>query len=149
VLLMELMDESLTRFLERAQGPLPYHTEVNLCHDITLALSYLHSNGILHRDLSSNNVLLIAGSRAKVTDFGMAKLYAVNRTSFTRCPGTLVYMPPEALSDPPVHTYKLDSFSFGVLCVQILTRQFPNPCNRVTRVESPQSSPVPEIERRK
>ena len=62
VLLMELMDESLTRFLERSHKALPYHTEVNLCHDIALALSYLHSNGIIHRDLSSNNVLLIAGS---------------------------------------------------------------------------------------
>ena len=78
VLLMELMDEGLTHFLERAQEPLPYHTEVNLCHDISLALSYLHTNGIIHRDLSSNNVLLIAGSRAKVTDFGMVKLYDVN-----------------------------------------------------------------------
>ena len=71
VLLMELMDESLTRFLERSNEPLPYHTEVNLCHDIALALSYLNSNGIIHHDLSSNNVLLIAGSRAKVTDFGV------------------------------------------------------------------------------
>ena len=155
VLLMELMDESLTQFLKHNQEPLPYHTVVNLCHDIALALSYLHSNGILHRDLSSNNVLLIAGSRAKVTDFGMAKFYDVNRTSLTQCPGTLVYMPPEALSDSPVYTCKLDSFSFGVLCVQILTRQFPNPSNRVTRVESSQSPtgvvevPVPEIERRK
>ena len=75
VLLMELMDESLTRFLERVQDPLTYHTEVNLFHDIALALSYLHSNGIVHRDLSSNNVLLMAGSRAKVTNFGMVKLY--------------------------------------------------------------------------
>ena len=106
VLLMELMDESLTRFLERAQEPIPYHTEVNLCHDIALALSYLHSNGIVHRDLSSNNVLLIAGSRAKVTDFGMVKLYDVNRstahlTPLTLCPGTVAYMSPEALGEPP------------------------------------------------
>jgi len=38
VLLMELMDESLTGFLERSNKPLPYHLQVNLCHDIVLAL---------------------------------------------------------------------------------------------------------------
>ena len=162
VLLMELMDESLTRFLERFNEPLPYHTEVNLCHDIALALSYLHSNGIIHRDLSSNNVLLIAGSRAKVTDFGMVKLYDVNRstahlTPLTLCPGTTVYMSPEALKDRPVYTDKLDSFSLGVLCVQIMTRQFPDPGDRFqAMVISDPRIPsgrvqveVPELERRK
>ena len=161
VLLMELMDESLTRFLERSHEPLPYHTEVNLCHDIALALSYLHSNRIVHRDLSSNNVLLIAGSRAKVTDFGMVKLYDVNRsmahfTPLTLCPGTMAYMPPEALRDEPVYTDKLDCFSFGVLCVQIMTRQFPDPGNRFQALEinDPRipsgrvQVEIPEIERR-
>ena len=162
VLLMELMDESLTRFLERSHEPLPYHTEVNLCHDIALALSYLHSNGIVHRDLSSNNVLLIAGSRAKVTDFGMVKLYDVNRstahlTPLTLCPGTMVYMSPEALRDEPVYTDKLDSFSLGVLCVQIMTRQFPDPGKRFNFIEindprAPSGTvqvEIPEIERRR
>ena len=156
VLLMELMDESLTQFLERSYKPLPYHIEVNLCHDIVLALSYLHSNGIVHRDLSSNNVLLIAGSRAKVTDFGMVKLYDVNRstTPLTLCPGTTVYMSPEALRDKPAYTDKLDSFSLGVLCVQIMTRQFPDPGDRVTEVEDSRYPTgtievrVPEVERR-
>ena len=157
VLLMELMDESLTRFLERSHEPLPYHTEVNLCHDIALALSYLHSNGIVHRDLSSNNVLLIAGSRAKVTDFGMVKLYDVNQrhhTPLTLCPGTTVYMSPEALRDQPVYTDKLDTFSFGVLCIQIMTRKFPDPTNRVVIVEDSRfptgkvEVPIPETERR-
>jgi len=161
VLLMELMDESLTHFLERAQEPISYHTEVNLCHDISLALSYLHSNGIVHRDLSSNNVLLIAGSRAKVTDFGMVKLYDVNHstahlTPLTLCPGTAVYMSPEALEEPPVYTDKLDSFSLGVLGVQIMTRQFPDPGDRFQVVpiidpRFPSGSAkvdIPEIERR-
>ena len=160
VLLMELMDESLTQFLERSHEPLPYHTEVNLCHDIALALSYLHYNGIVHRDLSSNNVLLIAGNRAKVTDFGMVKLYDVNYskaqlTPLTLCPGTTVYMSPEALRDQPVYTDKLDSFSFGVLCVQIMTRQFPDPSNRVIIVEDSRfptgtiEVPVLETQRRR
>ena len=157
VLLMELMDESLTRFLERSQQPLPYHVEVTLCHDIALALDYLHSNDVIHRDLSSNNVLLIAGSRAKVTDFGMSKLLSVNPrlTPYTTCPGTLVYMPPEALRDPPVYSKKIDSFSFGVLEIQILTRQFPDPGPASEMVEDRRYRvgripvPIPDSERRK
>ena len=112
VLLMELMDESLTQFLERS-----YKTEVNLCHDIALALSYLHSNGIVHKDLSSNNVLLIAGSRAKVTDFGMAKLYNVNRntahlTPLTLHPGTVVYMSPCRSTERSTSLHRQAGFLF-------------------------------------
>ena len=158
VLLMELIDDSLTRFLERFQEPLPYHTQVNICHDIGLALAYLHSNGILHCDLSSNNVLLIgAGERAKVTDFGMARLFSVNRTTMTpltMCPGTLAYMSPEALDDPPIYTSKLHTFSFGVLGIQVITQQFPNPGPRMKKIRDPHfpisiQVPVPDTERQK
>ena len=129
VLLMELCDESLCKFLERSVGPLPYHTELNISHDIALALVYLHINGLIHRDLTGNNVLMIAGVHAKVTDFGMSKLASVNprMTPLTLCPGNLQYMSPEALEEPPSYTEKLDIFSLGVLLVQIMTRQFPDP----------------------
>ena len=158
VLLIELMDDSLTQFLERSKEPLPYHTQVDLCHDIALALAYLHSNGIVHRDLSSNNVLLIAGSRAKVTDFGLAKVFDVSRNTMTpqtMCPGTLAYMSPEAFDDPPVYSKKLDSFSFGVLDIQIVTRQFPDPGPHVKKIKDPRDPKrrlhevVLETERRK
>lgn len=157
VLLMELLDGNLTQFLEQSQEPLAYHTQVNICYDVVLALAYLHTNRIVHRDLSSNNVLLIAGSRAKVTDFGMAKVFDVNRriTPVTLCPGTMVYMAPEALRDQPVYTEKLDCFSCGVLGIQIMTQQFPNPGNRVTVLEDSRfptgtiEIPVPEVERRR
>ena len=139
VLLMELMDKSLTHFLETSPQPIPYHIQVNLCHDITLALSFLHSNGIVHRDLSSNNVLMISNIRAKVTDFGMARLGDMNpratHLTFTMCPGTEVYMPPEAVKDKPVYTEKIDCFSFGVIAVQIMTRLFPQPGDRRMEVE--------------
>ena len=139
VLLLELMDDSLTHFLESSTQQIPYHIQINLCHDITLALSFLHSNKIVHRDLSSNNVLLIGNVRAKVADFGMARLGDINpqatRFTNTMCPGTDVYMPPEAVQDEPVYTEKIDSFSFGVLAIQILTRQFPKPGKRLQKVE--------------
>ena len=93
ILLMELMMDSLTHFLESSTQPIPYHIQVNICHDITLALSFLHSNGIIHRDLSSNNILLIGNVMAKVTDFGMARLHDQNsQASFTIRPGTDVYI---------------------------------------------------------
>ena len=160
VLLMELMDISLTRFLEQSEEPLPFHIQVDICHGIALALAYLHSNGITHRDLSSNNVLLIGpGNRAKVTDFGMSKLADANphMTPMTMCPGTLAYMPPEALKDPPVYSQKLDCFSFGVLGVQTIIRQFPDPSVRfrtidITDPRIPSGTvdvPVPEVERRR
>ena len=99
VLFMELMDESLTSFLERPADPppLPLHVQVDIGHDVAQALSHLHRHEVLHRDLSSNNVLLIGSRRAKVTDFGMA--------------------------DPPTYTSKLDIFSCGVLFVQLITRK--------------------------
>ena len=156
VLLMELMDESLTHFLERSQQPLAYHIEVDLCHDIAQALAYIHSNEIIHRDLSGNNVLLLAG-RAKITDFGMSKLLGANRrmTPLTMCPGTLAYMPPEALREPPVYSKKIDCFSFGVLQIQIMTRQFPDPSPPKRVVDDSRSPtgttemPVLDSERRK
>ena len=152
-LLMELMDDSLTHFVESYTQPIPYHIQVNICHDITLALSFLHSNDIVHRDLSSNNVLLIGKIRAKVTDFGMARLGDQNpratHLTFTMCPGTDVYMSPEAVRDKPVYTEKIDCFSFGVITLQILTRQFPQPGDRLKKIDSPMAKvPIPEIERR-
>ena len=157
ILLMELMDESLTKFLEHSTTPLAYHLQVNLSYDVALALAYLHSNGVVHRDLSSNNVLITAGSRAKVTDFGMLKLLEQNMrmTPLTKCPGTVAYMPPEALSDEPEYTDKLDCFSLGVLMIQIITSNFPEPTKATVTVHDPKYPtgrilvPVPEVERRK
>ncbi len=160
VLLMEMLEQSLTHFLERSDAPLLRHVELSICHDVALALEYLHSVKIVHRDLSSNNVLLIGpGSRAKVSDFGMSRVIDTSKTKYTTplsmAPGTVVYMPHEALGANPKYTEKIDCFSFGVLSIQIMTRQFPNPTDRFKEIESPFSPvgtatiPVLETECRK
>ncbi|KAL5473984.1 hypothetical protein EMCRGX_G028554 [Ephydatia muelleri] len=125
VLLMELLDTSLTALLEETPSspPLPFHTEVNLCHDVSLALAYLHSNDIIHRNLSSNNVLLTKERKAKVTDFGMCKLLGGDQ-----------------------HVSRL---------TQMLTRKFPAPGPPRKRINDPRYGlhpievPILEPERRK
>ena len=97
--------------------------------------------------------------RAKVTDFGMAKLGDQNpratQLTFTMCPGTDVYMPPEAVLEKPVYTEKIDCFSFGVITIQVVTQEFPKPGDRRKRIQINQPGlppivevPISEIERR-
>ena len=77
--------------------------------------------------------------------------------TFTMCPGTDVYMPPEAVKDKPTYTEKIDCFSFGVVIIQILTQLFPKPGDRIKEVEiSYPGQPsrtlmdyVPEVNRRR
>ena len=98
---------------------------------------------------------MVAGTRAKITDFGMSKLATINArmTALTMCPGNVLYMPPEALDEVKTYTDKLDIFSFGVIIIQILTSLFPNPTDRFRLVSVPQFEEalrqiVPETERR-
>ena len=65
-------------------------------------------------------------------------------TPLTLCPGNLQYMPPEALEEPPSYAEKLDIFSFGVLLVQVMTRQFPDPGPRFQVIDIPDDPRIPE-----
>ncbi len=85
----------------------------------------------------------------------MSKVIDKHATPLTMVPGTVAYMPHEALVENPRYTKKIDIFSFGVLSIQIMTREFPNPMNRFKEVEVPLSPigvaivPVLETECRK
>ena len=156
-LLMELMDQSLTNFLESSTVPLSHGVQFRLCHDISLAIAYLHSLKIIHRALSSNNVLLLGpGVKAKVSDFGMSRMIGITEhkytTPLTMATGTTAYIPQEALGENPKYSEKLDVFSFGVLVIEIMTRCFPDPSPRKKEVVSPSGTiivPVEETECRK
>ena len=80
---------------------------------------------------------------------------SMTRSRVTQCPGTLVYMPPEALRPQPRYSDKIDTFSIGVLLLQIVTRKFSSPSAASTTREDSISAwgeidvPVREVERRK
>lgn len=157
ILLMEEMDSNLNTYLINHEGssPLPFHREVDILFDVSLAVDYLHTNGIHHRDLSSKNVLL-KGDKAKVSDFGVAKLRDPNAgySSTTPVPGMMVYMPPEVLRLPPKFANTLDEFSIGVLMIEIMSRKFPDPTDLHVEQEAAGLGGgvlevIPEDERRK
>ena len=154
VLLMEQMTESLTRFLERLKEPPPLHVQLDFAHDISLALAYLHQNSIIHGNLTSNNVLLSSDGHVKVSDYGLRSLLPITQ-AHSMGPCTIPFLPPEAFTVPPVYTDKLDSFSWGVVALQIMTCLFPNPSPTAQFVTDPRfpSKPievfVSEIGRRK
>ena len=153
ILLMELMDCNLTNYLEdESVNTISYRVQLKICHDISLAVELLHIHYIVHRDLSSNNILLTLSDRgdntvhiAKVGDFGVAKAYDLVPNRLSTCPGTREYMPPEALNSVPNYSEKIDCFSVGVLMVQILTRLYPNPKGLI---DGQNLRILPEIERR-
>ena len=80
---------------------IPIHIKYSIIHDVSLGLCYLHNHDppIVHRDLSPNNVLLTAHHVAKISDLGVAKVIkADSRKTMTKAPGTVDFMPPEALA---------------------------------------------------
>ena len=129
---MEKMDSSLRTYLEdHSKEKFPLNLKAFVLRQVTQALTYLHSQNppLVHHDLSPNNVLLnVASFVTKVSDFGMSR--AINPSVLSRkssIKGTLAFMAPEALHDPPQYNEKLDVFSFGNIILSTLTHEWPNP----------------------
>ena len=134
-LVMERLHCSLTNLLER-NPLLPIETKLSIIHDVALGLRYLHTRTpiIIHRDFSSNNVLISTGMEGKIGDLGTARLVDPTRQSqMTKAPGTVDFMPPEALaaSDNIEYGKELDVFSFGCVMLHTLSHQWPTPSEPV------------------
>ena len=134
-LVMERLHCSLTSLLEN-NPVVPIGTKVSIIKDVALGLRYLHTRNppIIHRDLSSNNVLLSKGMEGKIGDLGTARLVDPRRQSrMTTAPGTAHFMPPEALEDGINVCYgkELDVFSFGCVMLHTLSHQWPTPSQAV------------------
>ena len=152
VLVMEKMDTSLRRYLEdHSKEEFLLKQKVFVLRQVVQALAYLHNQNppLVHHDMSPNNVLLnVVSFVTKVSDFGMSR--AINPSALTRkssIKGTLAFMSPEALHDPPRYNEKLDVFSFANIILSTLTHEWPNP-GPPTRYEGDVFFAVTELQRR-
>ena len=132
VILTELMPTSLRAQLQQDIYLQP-KIVMGVSLDVARALNYLHQmqpDPIIHRDISSANVLLEPIQslhwRAKLSDYGTVNLFHQLETVN---PGSPVYAAPEA-NDPRLQSTKMDIYSFGALMLEMLTGQLPTPEDR-------------------
>ena len=131
-MVMELMYISLRGLIEKYEkDDFPFHFKLSILIDICHGLQFLHSQNIIHRDLSSNNILLTKHLVAKISDLGMAKVIPPSLQKHTQAPGTVVFMPPEALSVNPQYGKPIDVFSVGCVCVHVISMEWPTPLDQV------------------
>ena len=152
ILVMEFLHTNLTSCIDR-YGILPKEISYSILHDVALGLCYLHSQTppIIHRDLSSNNVLLASNMTAKISDLGVARilnLTPLQVSRMTETPGTPAYMPPEVMIANPKYDTSIDEFSYGILMIYMFSGRWPEPQVGQTRIEKEQLVPVTEAERR-
>ncbi len=110
-----------------ARGPLTITEVIGVMRDVSKALAYAHRQGVVHRDIKPDNVLLSEGT-AVVTDFGIAKAISAARTSAPGATltqigtsiGTPAYMAPEQAAGDPDIDHRADIYSLGAMTYELL-----------------------------
>lgn len=113
-------------------GALPIADAMAILGDVAKALAYAHSQGVVHRDIKPDNVL-VCGEAAVVTDFGIAKALSDAKeqpvgsmlTQIGMTMGTPAYMAPEQAAADPEMDHRADIYAFGCLAYELLTGRPP------------------------
>ena len=128
-LIMEFIDGINLRNAIRA-GELQPEQAVKIIPQVCEALQYAHDMGIVHRDIKPENILLDNTGRAKIADFGLAKLLGTDAAKFTltgsrQMMGTPHYMAPEQMDRPQEVDHRADIYALGVVFYELLTGELP------------------------
>uniref|UniRef100_A0ACD5YCQ5 Uncharacterized protein n=1 Tax=Avena sativa TaxID=4498 RepID=A0ACD5YCQ5_AVESA len=120
---------NLASILSNEERAIHFHWQrrISLIRDVAQALSYLHNDvhpPIVHRDITSRNILLDADYKAFVSDFGVARMLKPDSSNWSALAGTYGYIAPEFCYTFVV-TNKYDVYSFGVVALEVLMGKHP------------------------
>jgi hypothetical protein len=121
---MALVEGESVGDLVKRGGPMPIADARRVVREVADALAYAHANGVVHRDIKPDNILLDANSgRAMVTDFGIARAASDGEARLTATGaaiGTPAYMSPEQCSGDPQIDGRSDLYSLGAVAYQMI-----------------------------
>lgn len=117
---------TLKSYLTAKREPLRFEEVVSYSAQILRALSEAHRNGIIHRDIKPQNIMLLENGRIKVMDFGIAKLPDAETITVTdKAVGTVYYMSPEQAHGKKNIDTRSDIYSLGAMMYELATGQVP------------------------
>ena len=121
-IIREYVKDNLAHLLETTPC-IPLSIKTSILLDITKALEYLHSSNpsVVHRNLTSNNILITGSMQAKVADMECFCFNSSRQLDTKK----LVFMPPETKRDNPKYETSLDMFSFGHTALHTAIQMFP------------------------
>jgi serine/threonine protein kinase/TPR repeat protein len=129
---MEYMEKGSLFMVLRSEPTLDWPLRQRIGFDIACGLDFLHTAGVLHRDLKSLNVLLDSNYRAKLADFGLSKIKAESRTSSSKrqTVGTCAWSGPEILQprdrgEKIPYSPQSDMYSYGMVLWEIASKKTP------------------------
>lgn len=120
----ELMKMSLFHLLHRSKESLSLDDRIRLAVQATKGVQYLHSMGIIHRDIKSLNLLVDNSGTLKVTDFGTSRMCENQKKNMTLNVGTCAWMAPEVMVSTK-YSAKADIFSLGMVLYEIFAQKLP------------------------
>ncbi len=123
-IVMEYVEGETLKQLIRRRGRLNGSEALDVALGLLAAVGYAHRHGVVHRDIKSQNILLDAAGRAKVTDFGIARAGDAGMTEAGSVLGTAQYLAPEQARGEVVDE-RSDLYSVGIVLYEMLTGQVP------------------------
>ncbi len=123
-IVMEFVDGPTLKGLLKDQARMALPDIVRVMDDVLTGLAFSHARGIVHRDIKPANVMMSSDGRAKIADFGIARIESSSMTQAGTVMGTPAYMSPEQFMGQTVDA-RTDLYSAGVLLYELLTGEKP------------------------